>query len=360
MQSENLMPEEPIPSPAAAPTSIGEIVERLDNQPLAPLDADMQIVLDTLTRLGAQPLEYCSPTIARRQPGFQDALAAIVARQGREASPATDLLVEDLSIPNGDAAPLAARLYRPAGLADRNNPVVLFFHGGGFVTGDLATHEGTAQALARRSGAIVLSATYRLVPEHPFPAAHDDAWTIWRWLVSEAHQLGGDPGRMAVAGEDAGANLAANIALRSHQAHSTQPRHQLLIHPMAGIDLATPSYAETLRTRPFGAAAMRWRWRHLVANPEQRDDPRLNLVSRDDLSGIAPASIVLAAIDPLRSEGEALAAALERASVPLTCQTYEGVTQGFFGLGAMVTKAMFAQSDAAEALRRALEPGPHL
>jgi acetyl esterase/lipase len=159
-----------------------------------------------------------------------------------------------------------------------------------------------------------------------------------------------------VAGEDAGANLAAHVALMARDAGNPQPVQQLLIHPIAGGDLATQSYGEMLRAQPIGLPAMRWRFRHLLEDEAALGDNRIAIAARSDLAGVAPATIVLAALDPLRSEGEALAAALERAGVAVECWTYDGVMQGFFGLGLVVTKALFAQSDAADALSKAFAP----
>lgn len=345
------------PNPNKSGDTIGRLAELIAGDPMTRLDADMKHVLDALGALGARPLETITPLTARRQARASQAIRAILARQDR--APAEDgVATEDISVSGADED-LPARIYRPDGLLSRLNPMVLFFHGGGFVTGDLDSHDASARALARRTGAIVVSVTYRLAPEHKFPAAHEDAWAAWRWLTEQARELGGDPRRLAVAGEDAGANLAANVALRARDETGPQPVHQLLIHPMAGNDLETASYGQTLRARPIGQPAMRWRFRHLLADKADGQDRRLDLVARDDLAGVAPATLVLAAIDPLRSEGEALAEAFEAADVAINCWTYDGVTQGFFGLGLVVTKALFAQSDAAEALNRAFSPGRH-
>ena len=335
--------------------SIGRIAELISGDPMTRIDADMKHVLDALAALGARPLELSMPVAARRQPKAADVIAAILAKQGREVVE-DGVTAEDLAI-DGAEGELPGRIYRPMGLLSRLNPVVLYFHGGGFVTGSLDTHDASARSLARRTGAIVIAVDYRLAPEHKFPAAHDDAWAAWQWLNRQVRELGGDPRRLAVAGEDAGANLAANIALRARDERTNQPVHQLLIHPMAGTDMETPSYGETLRAQPVGLPAMRWRFRHLLDDEAAMADPRLDLVHRDDLAGVAPATIILADIDPLRSEGEAFAEALETTGAAVNCWSYEGVTQGFFGLGLVVTKALFAQSDAAEALARAFGPG---
>ena len=335
--------------------SIGALSQVLSGDPMAGLDADMKHVLDRLTDMGARPLETLSPNLARRQPRAAEAISAILGQQGRQR-PDDGVEVEDITIAGAEDE-LAGRVYRPVGLLSRLNPVVLYFHGGGFVTGDLDSHDLSARSIARRTGAIVVSVAYRLAPEHRFPAAHDDAWAAWTWLTRNVSSLAGDPRRLAVAGEDAGANLAAHIALQARDAGRTQPVHQVLVHPIAGSDLTTASYGETLRLQPIGQPAMRWRFRQLFDQKAQADDPRIHLSTRQDLAGVAPATIVLAGIDPLRSEGEALAEALEHAGVPVNCWTYEGVTQGFFGLGLVVTKALFAQSDTADALGKAFAPG---
>jgi acetyl esterase len=343
------------PQVAAQADTIGRIAEVVSGNPIDRLDADMKHVLDALAGLGARPLEHGTPDSARRQPRPADAIRSILMRQRRE--PLDDGVETELvAIPNGEEE-LAARVYRPVGLLSRLNPVVLYFHGGGFVTGDLDSHDASARAVARRTGAVVVSVAYRLAPEHQMPAAHDDAWAAWKWLVTQARELAIDSRRMAVAGEDAGANLAAHVALRARDEHYTRPVHQLLIHPIAGADMSTASYGETVRARPIGLPAMRWRFRHLVESEEALNDPRIDLVSRTDWAGVAPATIVLAEIDPLRSEGELLAELLEAAHVPVSCWTYDGVTQGFFGLGLIVTKALFAQADAADALSQAFGPG---
>ncbi|MGB3338536.1 MAG: alpha/beta hydrolase [Devosia sp.] len=335
--------------------SIGRLAELIGGDPMARIDVDMKHVLDGLAEMGARPLETISPDMARRQPRAAEAISAILGRQGRER-PEDGVEAEDITIVGAEGE-LPARIYRPMGLLSRLNPLVLYFHGGGFVTGDLDSHDASARAIARRSGAIVVSVAYRLAPEHKFPTAHDDAWAAWSWLTEHVGNLAGDPRRLAVAGEDAGANLAANVALRARDARRTQPVHQVLIHPIAGSDLTTPSYGETLRARPIGLPAMRWRFRQLFEDEAQSGDARINLVARTDLGGVAPATVVLAGIDPLRSEGEVLAEMLENAGVPVNCWTYEGVTQGFFGLGLVVTKALFAQSDTADALGKAFAPG---
>lgn len=342
--------------PATQPDdSIGRIAELIGGNPMSRIDADMKHVMDRLADLGTRPLELLSPEAARRQPSAGEAISAILGQQGRQRHD-DGVETEETSIA-GAAGQLSGRIYRPLGLLSRLNPVVLYFHGGGFVTGDLDSHDASARAIARRTGAIVVSVAYRLAPEHRFPAAHDDAIAAWGWLLGTVNALAGDRRRLAVAGEDAGANLAAHVALRSRDEHSTQPVHQLLIHPIAGHDMTTASYGETLRVRPVGMPAMRWRFRHLLADEAEGDDARLNLVERKDWAGVAPATLVLAGVDPLRSEGEALAEALEQADVAVNCWTYTGVMQGFFGLGLVVTKALFAQSDAADALGKAFAPG---
>jgi acetyl esterase len=343
------------PADSQSSDSIGRLAELIAGDPMMRLDADMKHVLDRLAELGARPLEQLTPEMARRQPRAAEAISAVLGRQGRER-PEDGVEAEDIAIPGAEGE-LRGRIYRPIGLLSRLNPVVLYFHGGGFVTGDLDSHDASARALARRTGAIVVSVAYRLAPEHKFPAAHDDAWSAWRWLTDTVRDLAGDVRRLAVAGEDAGANLAANVALRARDEGAARPVHQLLIHPIAGHDLTTASYGETLRAQPIGLPAMRWRFRQAFADEREAEDARINLARREDLAGVAPATVVLAGIDPLRSEGEALAEALDHAGVPVNCWTYEGVTQGFFGLGLVVTKALFAQSESADALGKAFAPG---
>lgn len=306
--------------------------------PMAHVDADMRHVLDVLAALEPKPISDCTPLEARAQPTLMTALRQILRDRPDEGG----YFMEMRMIP-GPAGDLRARVYVPAGAVSANKlPMILYLHGGGFVIGDLDRDDETPRALVRKCRAIVVSAHYRQGPEYKFPAAHEDAAAAWRWMIDNAESLGGDPQKTAIVGEDAGGNLALNVAL-AVKGEAVRPRHLALVAPMVDSDFARASYTETGNARPVETQAIPWFYRHAIRNLETLDDPRLALLEFADLSGLPPATIILAGIDPLRSEGEALAAALRRNGVWVDCTVYDGVTAQFFGLARVVNKAMFAQ-----------------
>jgi acetyl esterase/lipase len=203
---------------------------------------------------------------------------------------------------------------------------------------------------------VVVAPAYRLAPEHKFPAAHDDAYAAWLWMIETADELGGDAGRAAVFGEDAGANMALNVALQARAEAMLAPVHSVLVSPIAGTDMARRSHVENARARPLGTPLLQWYFKHAFANRADAADPRIALADRDDLNGISPVTLILADIDPLRSEGEALALKLSEADVWVDAKVYEGVSHGFFSLGSVVNKARFAQAQALTNLKQALAP----
>lgn len=319
--------------------------------PLARADADMRHVLDVLASLDGRPVEKCIPVQARQQPGLADAVERILGDQGRADGDPT-VAIEMCTIATADG-PLDLRLYRslatdPTELV----PALLYLHGG-WVVGGLDAYAASARMLARRTGALVVAPLYRQAPEHRFPAGHEDAYAAWLWLVEEAEALGVDRGRMAVSGEGIGANMALNVALAARDEAMARPIHSALICPLAGNDLTLPSYAENAGALPLNTAKVRWLVRHAFASRADTEDPRIDLVNRTDLGGIGPVTLILAEIDPLRSEGQLLAEALAAQGVAVEATTYDGVTHDFFGLGVMVNKAMFAQSQVAGALAEA-------
>jgi acetyl esterase/lipase len=205
-------------------------------------------------------------------------------------------------------------------------PIVVYFHGGGWVVADLNTYDATPRALALGSQAIVVSVDYRHALEHKFPSAHEDAWTAYSWIVKNANALGGDASRIAVAGESAGGNLAANVALMAKAMKAMPPVHQLLVYPVAGNDLNTPSYQENADAKPLGRKDMEWFIAHVFSPKEQSADPRINPVGRSDLTGLPPATIITAQIDPLRSEGQTYAENLKKAGIKVNAINVDGLT----------------------------------
>ncbi|MBC7740054.1 MAG: alpha/beta hydrolase fold domain-containing protein [Candidatus Saccharibacteria bacterium] len=208
-------------------------------QDMATPAPEMQSVLDKLAELGAKPQHPLPVDQARAHPTPADAVAAVMVDKGIDAGPAADIATSDIVIP-GPAGDIKARVYTPSG--DGPFPVIVYYHGGGWVIADIDTYDASARALALGVGAVVVSSHYRQGPEDVFPAAHDDAYAAYVWVVENAGTLNGDPARMLIAGESAGANLAANVAIMARDAQITQPLHQLLVYPIAGNDMTTPSY----------------------------------------------------------------------------------------------------------------------
>jgi len=312
-------------------------------------DAPMQAVLDQLAALGAQPIATLTPAQARQQASPADAVRRVLEARGESTDPEAVGQVDNRTAP-GPGGPIAIRIYTPEG--DGPFPVILYIHGGGWVIADLDTYDASARALTKAAGAVVVSTHYRQAPEDKFPAAHEDVWAAYQWTLQNAPQINGDPSRVAVAGESAGGNLAINISIRARNEGSPLPVHQLLVYPVAGNDLNTPSDLANTAAVPLGRAAMIWFAEYTVRTPEDMADPRINLLAAN-LQGLPPTTIIAAQIDPLLSEGERLAELLRTAGVPVERRQWDGVTHEFFGMAAVVPKAQEAVQFAGQRLRQA-------
>ena len=306
--------------------------------PTGRADSDMVKVLTAFRDSGAQPVDKLKVEDARRQPTIGDA-AMQVQMQATGQGKLPLAKVQDIQV-QGAAGMLAARVYDPQATRGAPAPLIVYFHGGGWVTGTLDTYDASDRALAAQTGAIVLSVAYRLAPEAKFPAANDDADAAYQWATVNAGAIGADPKRIALAGESAGGNLAIDTAIWARDNHLPMPVHELLVYPVAGIDLHTKSYDETTNAKPLNRADIKWYVKHYTNGMDDLKDPRLDVVGRADLRGLPPTTIVAAEIDPLRSEDEALASKLQAAGVmDVQQQTFPGVTHEFFGMGTVVSQA---------------------
>lgn len=333
---------------AGASTSSGPPAARLTANRA---DQPMGQVIQALAELGAKPVSTLSVQQARRQPTAADAVRRVAAQRGLPTTPRPVAEVRDITIP-GPGGPIPARIYHP-GRSSGSLPMIVYFHGGGWVIADLDTYDASARALALETGAVVVSSHYRQAPEHKFPAAHDDALAAYTWAVGQAERLGADRRRVALAGESAGGNLAINAAIGARDQRLPRPVHMLLVYPVAGTDTRTPSYTENTAAVPLGRDDILWFVDKLTRSPLDLQDPRLDVIGKADLRGLPPATIINAGIDPLRSDGEMLAQKLQAAGVPAVQRTWSGATHEFFGMAPVVPDATEAQAFAAMRLREA-------
>ena len=315
-------------------------------------DAQMQMVLDQHAALGPKPLETLSPPEARKQPTPADAVMALLKKQGKPTAPEPVGKVENRSA-RAAAGDVPVRIYWPSG--NGPFPVVFYVHGGGWVIANLDTYDTSARALTNAAQAIVVSTHYRQAPEHKFPAAHDDVYAVYRWTAENVKSLNGDPSRIAVAGESAGGNLAIHVAMRARDARQNMPLHQLLVYPIADHNFETPSYQQNANAKPLSRPAMQWFFKHYLRTEKDAADPRISVLN-GDLKGLPSTTMITAGIDPLRSDGQALADRLTKAGVRVASRNYEGVTHEFFGMGAVLDKAKDAVQFAAMGLKESFIP----
>jgi acetyl esterase len=287
-----------------------------------PVNDDIAALIDAQAGSGAPPMHAGTPAAARAM----YRLTTVGSRAPESVVPVRS--VEERAVP-GAAGELAARVYRP--VATEPTATIAFFHGGGFVIGDLDTHDNMARTLCRSTGCVVVSIDYRLAPEHPFPAAVDDAVAAVEWLATHWDEFGGD-GRIAVAGDSAGANLAAVAALHMRDKDTKALAAQLLIYPALDSDGSYPSRIENGSGYFLESAGIDWFAGHYLPDPTSRSDPRASPLRAADLSGLPSTVIATAEFDPLRDEGEAYAEALRRAGVPVVLERCAGLTHGFFDM----------------------------
>lgn len=319
-------------------------------------DAQMQEVLDALAAFQAPPLESVTPEIGRNLPSFANALQAVVAAKGLPAFEEVGA-VEHILIPSDDGE-ILARIYHPLEAEGDALPVLVYFHGGGFVIANLDTYDSSCRALANAAGCIVASIAYRQAPEHPFPAAVDDAYVATQYFLANAGEIGGDPSKVAVGGESAGGNLAAVVSLRAREEGASLPVHQLLVYPVttfAPEGEAAMSVDQFADAMPLNAAMLQWFGRYYLSNPEDASNPEASPLEAEDLGDLPPATVILAEIDPLQSQGAIYAQALEDAGVDISLTLYQGVTHEFFGMGAVVDNAAEAVTEAASRLTISFE-----
>ena len=309
-----------------------------------PLHPVLQQMCDAANAAMAGAADAPAPTDAER-------LAAV--RTGAEAfgslgagAPEAMHAVDD-RVADGPHGPIPVRVYRPT--ADGGAPLVCYFHGGGFVSGSIDAWDGVARRIAKEAGAIVVSVDYRLAPEHRFPVPLDDCHAAVVWAADHAEELGADATRIAVAGDSAGGNLAAAVALRARAAGPAL-RAQVLVYPVVSPSCDSPSMVDTAEGYLLTTASMRamWDWYLGDADP---DDGFAAIDRAPDLAGLPPALVITAEYDPLCDEGERYASLLADAGVDTTVTRYDGMLHGFFGLRELVPDSDQALAQVATFLR---------
>lgn len=305
------------------------------------LDPQVQAFLEELQRLEAAPFHKLSPAQARE-------VSMNGAKQLEPPQPVAK--IENRRV-RGHGGWIPIRIYTPEGTAPL--PVFVYYHGGGWVIGDVDTHEGLCTAIANAAGCIVVSVDYRLAPEHKFPAAVDDAYAAARWVADNAASFGGDADRLAVGGDSAGGNLAAVVALMARDRGMFQLAFQVLIYPVTDHNFNTLSYTENAEGYLLSREDMRWFWGHYLAHVDDGDHPYASPLRARDLSRLPPALVITAEYDPLRDEGEAYAARLRNAGVPVTLSRYQGLIHAFIRHTERFDKARAAIREVGDALQRA-------
>ena len=305
-----------------------------------PLDPQARLMIERTQALNLPPVGQLTPAQAR---------ASVLERSA--ALPREPVAsVQDHQIPVAGGA-IRVRVFTPHVAAPR--PALVYFHGGGWVTGDVETHEGICRTLANAAGCVVASVDYRCAPEFTYPTAAEDAFAATRWVVEQAPQLGVDARRLAVCGDSAGGNLAAAAALMARDRGGPALALQVLVYPITDCDFERPSYKQNAEGYMLTAESMRFYWDQYVPNAADRTQPYVSPMRAASHANLAPALVITAEYDPLRDEGEAYAQVLAAAGVPVTQSRYPGMIHAFFRFTNSVDAARAAVTEVVAALRKA-------
>ncbi len=310
-----------------------------------PLDPQTKVYLDQMAALNMPPLSALPLQVVRQ------GVAAQVA-----SAPASEPVakVENRTIP-GPAGEIPVRIYTPEGSGPF--PVLVFFHGGGWVICNLDTHDGSCRSLANGAGCIVVSVDYRLAPEHKFPAAPEDCYAATLWVAEHAAELNGDASRLAIGGDSAGGNLTAVVAQMARDQGGPPLVFQLMIYPATDFTSQAPSKTENAEGYFLTLDDMGWFENHYLNSEADRLNPLASPLLAADLSNLPPALILTAEYDPLRDEGEQYGQRLQAADVPVIVRRYHGLIHGFFGMALIVDEAKRAVEETSQTLREAFARG---
>ena len=310
------------------------------------LDPQVVSVIDLIVKAGRPAYHTLSPKEARR---------LFLETRPASTPPAPQIgAVRDLTA-DGPLGTIPLRVYRPGGVPDsRPLPVLVFFHGGGWVIGDIETHDVVCRQVTAEAGISVISVDYRLAPENKFPAAVDDAWAATRWIAAHGAELGIDPARLAVGGDSAGGNLAAVVALLARDAGGPKISLQVLTYPVTDLGAETKSYADLAEGYMLTRDSMRWFRAHYLSKEEDALDWRVSPIRATSLAGLPPALVITAGFDPLRDEGQAYALRLSEAGVSVDAVCFGGMIHGFVPMGRLIDTSFRAVTLIADSLRQAL------
>jgi acetyl esterase len=310
---------------------------------------EMGVVMEKLASLGGKPIETLDAKEARMQPTPTDAVMAVMKDHQMAMPPALcDTMGKDIPVTSGTTH---IRVYTPKDGAE-SYPVIVYYHGGGWVIADINVYNASAQGLCEQVGAVVVSVEYPKGPEKKFPAAHNTAFSAYQWVLTNMASLKGDSSKIAVVGESAGGNLAANVSMMARDKKIKLPLYEVLVYPVANNDMNSESYVKYAVAKPLSKPMMEWFVRNELGSPAMAADPRISLV-KARLSGMPPTLIIGAEIDPLQSEGKLLSDKLKDAKVDTDYELYTGVTHEFFGMAAVVPQAKEAQAFATKKLKSA-------
>ena len=307
----------------------------------------MLAVINKLASYRDTPIYKLTPARARLNHTATDA-AMDVMRDHGIPTPVYNVDTTGQTIPVTGGS-IHVRIYTPRG-ATGNLPVIVYYHGGGFVIASIDVYDPSAKLLSANTNAIVVSVGYRLAPEHKFPTAHNDAFDAYKWVVNNAASIKGDVNKLALAGESAGGNLAVATAIMARDQGVKAPVHVLSIYPIASADTLTASKIQYANAQPLNKPSLSWFNYYYLNTPADAMDPRINLAGAK-LAGLPQVTIINAELDPLQTDGALLETALTGAGVSVQRMVYGGVTHEFFGMGAVVPDAKDAENFAVSRLR---------